>query len=210
LIGPDEGWQFKLLEEDGSYFEVFFAGQKQGEVNWELIGMHNVVNGLASIAAARHAGVPAHHCCDALSEFKNVKRRMELKGEAGGVAVYDDFAHHPTAVETTLQGFRKKVGDKKIIAILDLRSATMRSGIHKDTLIPTLVEADEVIIHKPAEYDWQFPKVQLEKLKSVRILSTVDDILQAVAKMVQSGDQILVMSNGGFGGIHSKLLEQMS
>ncbi len=210
LIGPDNGWQFKLLQEDGSHFEVFFAGEKQGEVNWELIGMHNVVNALASIAAARHAGVPAHHCCDALSEFRNVKRRMELKGEAGGVAVYDDFAHHPTAIQTTLTGFRKKVGDRKIIAIVDLRSATMRSGIHQNTLIPTLEEADEVIIHKPAEFDWQFPEQQLEKLRSVQILTDVETILHAVSKMVQSGDQILVMSNGGFGGIHGKLLELLA
>ena len=135
---------------------------------------------------------------------------MEFKGEASGVAVYDDFAHHPTAIQTTLAGFRNKVGDKKIVAIVDLRSATMRSGIHKDTLIPTLGAADEVIIHKPAEFDWQFPQQQLEKLQSVQILTDVESILHAVSKMVQSGDQILVMSNGGFGGIHGKLLELLA
>lgn len=210
LIGADDGWQFKLLKQDGSHFEVYFSGQKQGEVDWELIGMHNVVNALASIAAARHAGVPAHHCCDGLSEFRNVKRRMEFKGEAGGVCVYDDFAHHPTAIQTTVSGFRAKVGEKRIIAIVDLRSATMRSGIHQNTLLPTLALADEVIIHKPEEYDWKFPQEQVEQLNSVQILGSVDEILQAVAKMVQSGDQILVMSNGGFGGIHGKLLEQLA
>lgn len=210
LIGDEQGWQYKLLHDDGSHFEVYFAGQKQGEVNWPLIGLHNVNNALAAIAAARHAGVPAKHCCDALAEFKNVKRRMELKGEAGGVKVYDDFAHHPTAVKTTLDGFRAKVGKQRVIAIVDLRSATMRSGVHKDTLLASLKGADQVIIHKPAEYDWQFPIEQVNQFDNLQILPDVDSILNSLKEMVQSGDNILVMSNGGFGAIHQKLLQQLA
>ncbi len=210
LIGDEQGWQYKLLQDDGSHFEVYFAGQKQGEVNWPLIGLHNVNNALAAIAAARHAGVPASHCCDALAEFRNVKRRMELKGEAGGVKVYDDFAHHPTAVKTTLDGFRAKVGDQRVIAIVDLRSATMRSGVHKDTLLASLKGADQVIIHKPTEYDWQFPIEQVNQFDNLQILPDVDSILNSLKEMVQSGDNILVMSNGGFGAIHQKLLQQLA
>ncbi|WP_018625269.1 UDP-N-acetylmuramate:L-alanyl-gamma-D-glutamyl-meso-diaminopimelate ligase [Kangiella aquimarina] len=210
LIGDEQGWQYTLLQDDGGHFEVYFAGQKQGEVNWPLIGLHNVNNALAAIAAARHAGVPAGHCCDALAEFRNVKRRMELKGEAGGVKVYDDFAHHPTAVKTTLDGFRAKVGQQRVIAIVDLRSATMRSGIHKDTLLASLKGADQVIIHKPAEFDWQFPIEQVNDFDNLQILPDVDSILNSLKEMVQSGDNILVMSNGGFGAIHQKLLQQLA
>lgn len=210
LLQSEQGWSYRLLKEDASHFEVYFKDEKQGEVNWNLIGLHNANNALASIAAARHAGVPAKHCCDALTEFHNVKRRMELKGEAGGVEVYDDFAHHPTAVETTLSGFRAKVGDSQILAIVDLRSATMRSGIHKDTLLASLTGADQVIIHKPAEFDWDFPESEKSKIKNLQILSDVESILTHTKNVIKSGDKILVMSNGGFGGIHQKLLDQLA
>ena len=210
LIDSKQGWTYQLLEADGSHFEVFFAGKKQGVVNWSLIGLHNVHNALAAIAAARHAGVPAEHCCDGLSQFENVKRRMEFKGEVHGVKVYDDFAHHPTAIETTLKGFREKVAQDKIIAIVDLRSATMRSGIHKDTLLGSLQAADQVIIHKPKEFDWSFPQHQVSQFDNLQILPDVESILEAVKQMVEPKDQILVMSNGGFSGIHGKLLEQLA
>ncbi len=210
LTLSEQGWSYNLLKEDASAFEVYFQGQKQGEVNWSLIGLHNANNALAAIAAARHAGVPASHGCDALAQFENVKRRMELKGSVKGIEVYDDFAHHPTAIETTLAGFRAKVGDDKIIAIVDLRSATMRSGIHKDTLLESLKLADQVIIHKPAEFDWQFPAEQIAQFTDLQILPEVDAILNAVQNVVKSTDKILVMSNGGFGGIHQKLLDNIA
>ncbi len=209
LTQSTQGWLYKLIREDASHFEVYFKGELQGEIQWDLIGLHNANNALAAIAAARHAGVPAKHCCDALVEFQNVKRRMELKGEAAGVAVYDDFAHHPTAIETTLAGFRAKVGQDRIIAIVDLRSATMRSGVHKETLLASLKAADKIIIHKPDEFAWQFPQEQLAQFENLFILSDLDSILSKVKVMVQSGDKILVMSNGGFGGIHQKLLQQI-
>ncbi len=207
LTQSQKGWAYKLNSEDASQFEVLFDGQKQSEVDWSLIGLHNANNAIAAIAAARHAGVPAKHCCDALSQFQNVKRRMELKGEAGGVEVYDDFAHHPTAIETTLKGFRAKVGKSDIIAIVDLRSATMRSGIHQNTLLESLQGADKVIIHKPAEYDWDFPESEKSKMDNLQILPDIDSILTQVKSVVKSDDKILVMSNGGFGGIHQKLLD---
>lgn len=214
LLGEQQGWSADLKNPDGSLFDVYFQGEKQGRVDWSLIGEHNVNNALVAIAAARHAGVPAQHACDGLAEFENVKRRMEFKGMANGIAIYDDFAHHPTAVETTLSGFRKKVGSEKIIAIVDLRSATMRSGIHKDTLLASLVEADQVIIHKPEEFDWDFPDVEKAQLKQLDILNSPEAIVaflqqQSVQKMLSSGDSILIMSNGGFGGIHQKLLDAL-
>ncbi len=210
LTQSSQGWSYALKADDASHFEVYFKGQLQGNVNWDLIGLHNANNALSAIAAARHAGVPSKHCCDALNEFQNVKRRMEFKGEASGVEVYDDFAHHPTAIETTLEGFRAKVDGAKIIAIVDLRSATMRSGIHQNVLLSSLIGADRVIIHKPGDFEWDFPQSEKEKLSELSILPDVDSILKEVKSVVESGDKILVMSNGGFGGIHQKLLDSLA
>ena len=207
-LGTQSGWHWDKLLADGSKFEVHFSGELQGVVDWPLIGDHNVSNATAAIAAARHAGVPAKHAIEALARFANVKRRMELKGEQGGVKVYDDFAHHPTAIETTLAGLRANVGAARIIALLDLRSATMRSGYHRDNLLPALQQADQILIHQPAVNQWALGAPS--DSKPWQVFTEPDAIIAPVLEMAREGDHILVMSNGGFGGIHQKLLDALA
>lgn len=202
-FGGDSGWAARDGSADGSQFDVYFEGVKQGRVEWDLLGQHNVNNALAAIGAARHSGVPAAQATAALCEFENVKRRMELRGEVNGIALYDDFAHHPTAITTTLAGLRNKVGKQRIIAVLEPRSNTMRMGVHKDTLLPSLREADKVFIYAPSDLGWSLPA---DAAESVSCRDDFDALLQAVLAEVQPGDHILVMSNGGFNGIHDKLL----
>ena len=205
----NSAWSANYLQADGSVFDVLFEGEKQGTVQWNELGAHNVSNGLAAIAAARHAGVPTKHAIAALAEFKGVKRRMQLRGEVNGIRVYDDFAHHPTAIETTLKGLRASVGDKRIIAILEPRSNTMRMGIHKDKIAPSLAAADEVIMYQPDGLDWEMDDVVAALGEQGVLLNNVDAIVQRVAAIAQSGDHVLVMSNGGFDGIHDKLLDKL-
>jgi UDP-N-acetylmuramate: L-alanyl-gamma-D-glutamyl-meso-diaminopimelate ligase len=204
-----KGWAAEYINTDGSEFKVFFDGQQQGVVNWSLLGMHNVSNALAAIAASRHAGVPAKFAIEALSEFKGIKRRMELRGEVNGVRVYDDFAHHPTAIETTLKGLRQNVSDKKIIAILEPRSNTMQLGVHKLALAKSLEEADQVILFQPENVDWNMHDVIDALGDKASLHSNIDQLIKALMPTIQAGDHILVMSNGGFGGIHDKLLQQL-
>ncbi len=196
------GWTAKLLVDDGSRFEVCWQGKAQGTVEWELLGNHNVDNALAAIGAARHAGVPAAQAIAALAHFKNVKRRMEICGEVNGITVYDDFAHHPTAIATTLDGLRNKVGDARIIAVLEPRSNTMRMGVHKEALLPSLAGADHAFIYLPDELGWQLAPTD----DNIVISDDFDALLQAVIAEAKPGDHVLVMSNGGFNGIHGKLL----
>ena len=200
------GWNSRYINPDGSEFEVFFNGELQGTVKWSLLGKHNVSNALAAIAAARHVGVPVKHAIDALIEFKGIKRRMELRGKVNDISVYDDFAHHPTAIETTLKGLRANIGSNKIIAVLEPRSNTMRLGIHKETLAASLNEADQVLLFQPKGLDWKMGHV-LDALPNKSSLhDDVDTLVETVCNEAVSGDHILIMSNGGFGGIHEKLL----
>ena len=202
-------WSVQYLHADGSEFEVYFDGELQGLVKWSLLGKHNVSNALAAIAAARHAGVPVKHAIDALQEFKGIKRRMELRGKVNGVSVYDDFAHHPTAIETTLKGLRANIGKQKIIAILEPRSNTMKLGVHKETLAASLTEADQVILFQPKELDWKIDDFFETLANKSKSYDDIDDIVLAVSKIAKSGDHVLIMSNGGFGGIHEKLLHAL-
>jgi len=194
------GWQATAIKDDGSQFSVSFNDEAVGVVNWSLLGQHNVNNAIAAIAAARHAGVLAKHAVHALSEFKGVKRRLEVVGKIKGITVYDDFAHHPTAIASTLQGLRKHVGDARIIAVLDVRSNTMRLGIHKNTLGQALAEATRVKIFQSEEIDWNVNDMGVE------IYQSVDKIIADIVAEAQAGDHVLIMSNGGFGGIHSRLI----
>jgi UDP-N-acetylmuramate: L-alanyl-gamma-D-glutamyl-meso-diaminopimelate ligase len=212
-----KGWFAKLLQKDGSAFEVFFNGQSQGTVQWDSLGQHNVNNALAAIAAARHAGVPTKHAVEALGKFQSPKRRMEIRGEIGGVTVYDDFAHHPTAIKTTLAGLRAKVGpstkDAHIIAVLEPRSNTMRLGIHKDTLGPSLAEADTVLLYQPAGLDWNLGHVTDALDMSQNKAQVFDDINRLtthITEITNAGDHVLIMSNGAFGGLHEKLLHLLT
>ncbi len=211
-------WSANYINADGGEFEVLFKGEAQGTVSWDLLGEHNVSNALAAIAAARHAGVPVEHAIKALAEFKGIKRRMELRGEVNSIRVYDDFAHHPTAIETTLKGLRKNLAGisaegrdeennpQKIIAILEPRSNTMRLGTHKKALADSLQEADQVFLFQPEGMDWDMNDV-LESLgENASITSNIDELVINAVMSAHPNDQILVMSNGGFGGIHEKLL----
>ena len=204
-----EGWSVTYIKQDGSQFDVLFDGEYQGSVTWDLLGNHNVSNALAAISAARHAGVPVKNAIDALSEFKGIKRRMELRGEVAGIKVYDDFAHHPTAIQTTLSGLRKNVGSKKITVILEPRSNTMRLGTYKDALAASLEIADSVVMYQPKDLDWDMNDVLTSLGDKARIMSDIDELVTSVVQDANSTDQLLVMSNGGFGGIHNKLLDAL-
>ena len=206
-FGTKSGWQAEALDTD--MFRVSFAGQEQGRIRWGLQGEHNRSNALAAIAAARHAGVDPGAACAALERFENVKRRMELRGTAAGVAVYDDFAHHPTAIAATLAGLRSKVGKARILAVLEPRSNTMKLGVMKDALAGSLAEADLVYCYS-ANLGWN-PANALAPLGARAVChDDLDALAAAIAAAAKPGDQVLVMSNGGFGGIHRKLLDRLA
>lgn len=199
-------WQARLLSADGSAFEVLHHGQSVGEVTWQLLGHHNVDNALAAIAAAHHAGVKPEVALAGLPSFKNVKRRMEVKGQVKGVTIYDDFAHHPTAIETTLAGLRARIGGARLVAILEFGSYTMRSGVHRDRMKAALHDADQVVCKAP-DPDWGLAQVLAEFPQPTATYQNVDELVASLAPTLKSGDHVIVMSNGGFGGIHEKLLK---
>ncbi len=206
----DASWEAKEIKPDGSEFTVYCEKRAQGKINWALLGQHNVHNALVAIAAARHVGVPAPHAINALNEFKNVKRRLEVRGQLRGITVYDDFAHHPTAIATTLAGLRNRVGENaRIIAVLELGSYTMRTGVHRDTIIPALNNANVVLLAKPKE-DWGVEKVAAALKMPAQVFPTVANIIAAIITHARAGDHVIIMSNTGFDGIHDKLLEALN
>ena len=194
---------------DGSAFDVICEGVNQGRVSWGLTGEHNVNNALAALAAARHTGVPAATGIHALAGFEDVIRRMELVGTVGGVKVYDDFAHHPTAIQTTLAGLRRQVGEQRIIAVLEPRSNTMRLGIHAQTLPGSLQQADEVILYTADDLDWDADGVMAPLGGKCRVMKDTESIVSVLAAGARPGDSILVMSNGGFENIHQRILNAL-
>jgi len=202
-------WTTKLLSDDASLFDVFVDNKQQGTVKWSLFGEHNLNNAIMAMAAARHAGVPTHQAIEALSSFQNVKRRMEIVAFIRDITVYDDFAHHPTAIATTLAGLRNKIGGQRIIAVLEPRSNTMRMGVHKETLIPALAPANEVILYQSPDMDWSLTESASEMSKNTRVFNTIEKIIEHILAVVKPGDHILIMSNGAFGGIHKKLVSAL-
>ena len=207
-VNVETGWHAGTPEPDGN-FGVALGDELQGTVRWDLLGSHNRHNALAALAAARHAGVPVAHGIAALSRFRNVKRRLELRGTVNEISVYDDFAHHPTAIELTIAGLRGKAGTARILAVLEPRSATMKMGVMKDTLGPSLTGADLVFCYANG-LGWDV-RSALSALGAKAVAH--DDLGQLVTAIVTAarpGDQILVMSNGGFGGIHQKLLDRLA
>lgn len=203
-------WEAEYLQADGSEFRVLLNGADNGVVTWNCLGAHNVNNALAAIAAARHVGVPVEHAVAALAGFRGVKRRMQLRGCVDNISVYDDFAHHPTAIDTTLAGLRAKVGEARIIALLEPRSNTMRMGEHKAALAKSLSAADEVWLFQPPALDWDLATVTAELKGKGHIAHDIDWLVAALDELLLPGDHVLIMSNGGFGGIHEKLLNQLS
>jgi UDP-N-acetylmuramate: L-alanyl-gamma-D-glutamyl-meso-diaminopimelate ligase len=201
-FGSDDGWQI-----DGNDL-VILNGKPQGTLSWELLGEHNRQNALAALAAARHSGVPIAQGLKALSEFKNVKRRMEVRGVANGITVYDDFAHHPTAIATTVGGLRRKVGDARILAVLEPRSNTMKLGVMKDALPGSLKDANLVFCYA-GNLGWDASGALAPLGSKAAVEEDLDALIGKIAAASRPGDHILVMSNGGFGGIHEKLLKRL-
>ena len=187
-------------------FGVYFQGRAVAEIDWPLLGEHNVMNALAAIAAARHVGVDPVRAAQALGLFRGVKRRMEVRGVIDEVTVYDDFAHHPTAIETTLQGLRERVGAARIIAVVEPRSNTMKLGVHREQLAPALALADRTWFLNSADMGWDLPAAVAALGPRASFAANVDALVGALTEDSRAGDHILVMSNGGFGGLHEKLL----
>ena len=206
-FGIAQGWRAAASEADG--FDVQFSGEPQGRVRWDLLGEHNIANALAAIAAARHAGVPSKSGIEALAQFRNVKRRMEIRGVVNGVTIYDDFAHHPTAIATTLAGLRKKAGAARIFAVLEPRSNTMKLGVMKDALAASLNAADRVYCYSGG-LGWS-PADALASLGAkASVCDDLSRLVEDIAAATRAGDHVLIMSNGGFGGIHDKLLSRLA
>ena len=231
-IGEGAYWQARILDESGGKFEVWLNGGSGvsgnssasddsdkrkpsrnaglvGTVSWPLSGKHNVANGMAAIVAARHAGVPPDIAAAALGEFAGVKRRMETLANINGVTIYDDFAHHPTAIATTLQGLRKQVGGDNIIAVIEPRSNTMKLGIHRDQLAASTAEADQVFWYQPTGFDWSLEEL-VGTSTNTQVLADMDRLLEAVVAAAKPGSHIVIMSNGGFGGFHQRLITALS
>lgn len=202
-------WQYQPIDNelgkfDGSKFGVVFNGKSTGAVDWLATGEHNVTNGLMALAAARHAGIELQTSIPALSKFVPPKRRMELVCQTGGITLYDDFAHHPTAIATTLAGLRNKVGDSRIITILEPRSNTMKMGVHKDRLNQSWQLADQVFLYLPE------PSWQIAEEDKLTIAQDIENIVQQVIDLCQPNDHIVLMSNGGFAGIRQKLADALT
>ena len=207
-FGESGEWSCGPVDADGAC-DILLVGMPQGRLNWRLLGEHNRLNALAAIAAARHVGVPPAVAIDALSRFANVKRRMEVKGVAGGVTVYDDFAHHPTAIATTLAGLRTKVGAARILAVLEPRSNTMKLGTMKAELPGSLADADQVFCYG-ANLGWDAAEALAPLGAQAQTFDQLDALVAAVRQAARAGDHVLVMSNGGFGGVHGKLLAALA
>ncbi|MEL0633417.1 UDP-N-acetylmuramate:L-alanyl-gamma-D-glutamyl-meso-diaminopimelate ligase [Pseudoalteromonas carrageenovora] len=204
----DGDWTYELLKSDGSKFNVLLNNESQGTVNWQAIGEHNVKNAIMAIAAARHVGIAIEHSIAALGEFISPKRRMELKADINNIKVYDDFAHHPTAIKTTLAGLRAKVGDEKIIAILEPRSNTMKMGVHQHTLLDSLRDADDVLLFEPDNLSWSL-KEQADKA-GMQCINSTKAIVDIALENIQPNQHILIMSNGGFNGLHQQLVDGLA
>ncbi|MGH8197364.1 MAG: UDP-N-acetylmuramate:L-alanyl-gamma-D-glutamyl-meso-diaminopimelate ligase [Steroidobacteraceae bacterium] len=199
-------WRARLIAADGSAFEVLRGEAPAGVVRWPLIGMHNVENGLAAIACAAGMGVPSEQAAATLGRFTGVRRRLELRGEVQGIRVYDDFAHHPTAVAMTIDGVRRQDAEARIVAVLEPRSNTMRLGIHREELAVALAAADRVFLYQPAGLEWNLDGVARALGAKAAVLGDMSRLVDALASELRSGDRVLIMSNGGFGGLHERLL----
>ncbi|MEZ5498522.1 MAG: UDP-N-acetylmuramate:L-alanyl-gamma-D-glutamyl-meso-diaminopimelate ligase [Steroidobacteraceae bacterium] len=210
MVGEDgDGLSARLCGEDYSVFEVVAGGAVQARVEWQLMGRHNVANALGAMVAARHAGVPLPVAARALAEFSGVKRRMQLRGSVRGVEVYDDFAHHPTAIATSIDGLRRRNRGERVLAVLEPRSNTMRMGVHGTALATALSGADEVWLYAPADIGWDVRAAMGTLASPLKVLDNIDVLAVQLATAARAGDRVLIMSNGGFGGLHEKLLARL-
>jgi len=209
FAGEDAKWTIRPTLDDFSKFEIMVNGEVSGKCQWPLIGQHNAENALAAIAAASNVGVAVDQACDSLANFKGVKRRLEQLAVINGVTVYDDFAHHPTAIMATLAGLRQNVGNKRIIAIMEPRSNTMRQGVHKDTLASSLAKADHSLLFQPEGLAWDLVTSTKSLGEKCQVFNDVDSVIAAAVKLAEADDHIVIMSNGGFEGIHQKLISRL-
>ena len=212
-FGPDGNWQCGARDESGQVFEVLYQGESVGQVNWSLTGTHNINNALAAIAAAHAIGLEPARAIAALALFQGIRRRMELRGEINQIRVYDDFAHHPTAIATTLDGLRKQVGNARIIAVLEPRSNTMKLGTMAARLPEALKEADLAFCfgetHGKHALGWAPEDIFGEDAAKVQTFHDLDALRERICQVAQPGDHVLIMSNGSFGGLHGKLLDSL-
>ncbi|MCK5522056.1 MAG: UDP-N-acetylmuramate:L-alanyl-gamma-D-glutamyl-meso-diaminopimelate ligase [Thiomargarita sp.] len=199
-------WYAKSLSQDYSHFEIWHKNKPLCGIKWDLIGQYNVHNALAAISSAHHAGVPIAVACEALETFQSVKRRLELRDVVNGISVYDDFAHHPTAIAATIEALRQRVGKQRIIAVLEPRSNTMRMGIHKDELMSVLKGADVVALFQPENLGWSLSE-KAQSLENARVFDQVEALIEYLVSLARRDDHILIMSNGGFENIHSRLID---
>ena len=208
FASQNSDWCIGEHNTDYSEFEVLFQQQLQSRVQWELVGVHNAHNALAAIASARHAGVPSHISCESLATFRNVKRRLELRGTVNQVYVYDDFAHHPTAIAATVKALRQKVDHQPITAVLEMRSNTMKMGVHQSQLAEALGEADKVYFYQPADLTWSLQSVA-DQLPQAQIFTDTQSIIGTLVQNRVSNENMLIMSNGGFENLHQRLLDAL-
>lgn len=201
-------WRTTLLKADASQFTIHYKNIEQGVVNWSLIGNHNAANAISAIAAAHHIGVNPKNAIAALNQFQGIKRRLEIYKQVNGITLYDDFAHHPTAIAATLAGLRKKIGNKRILVILESGTHTMRSGIHRETLSPSLQNADKVWLMRPKQ-DWGIDHLLETTAIPIVICDSVADIIQKIVKEAQTSDHIVIMSNCAFDNLHEKLAQAL-
>ncbi|HDK02486.1 MAG TPA: UDP-N-acetylmuramate:L-alanyl-gamma-D-glutamyl-meso-diaminopimelate ligase, partial [Gammaproteobacteria bacterium] len=203
---PGAEWTARDLAPDGARFRVCRGAECTAPVSWPLLGRHNVTNALAAVAAAVHAGVALERAVEYLGAFRGIHRRLELRGEVNGVRVYDDFAHHPTAIAATLEGLRRHIGRSRLIALLEPRSNTMRMGVQRDRLAAALERADRVLFYRTPGLAWD-PQAALAPLgERAEVFDEVQAMIDRVAARARPGDCVVVMSNGGFAGIHERLL----
>lgn len=207
---PEAALQARSLSADGRVFEVLEGGEARGRVEWPMSGRHNQANALAALAAARHAGVPLATGLAALPEFRGVRRRQELRAEIGGIRVLDDFAHHPTAIRLTLEGLRGGLDEGgRLLVALEPRSNTMRMGVHAGTLGDALDRADGVHLYRPPDLDWAIGPLRTRLDERLTVAPSVDELLQGLLEGLGPGDTLVIMSNGGFDGLHQRLIDRL-
>jgi UDP-N-acetylmuramate: L-alanyl-gamma-D-glutamyl-meso-diaminopimelate ligase len=202
----ESDWTIGESNPEASQFEIKYQHKSQGEINWFLVGKHNQYNALAAISAAHHIDIPVQISIQALNNFKSVKRRLEIIGQKRGIIVYDDFAHHPTAIKTTLAGLRAKVGQANIIVVLECASNTMRMGIHRETLAGSLNSADKILFLRPSK-DWGLDEIASQCGDKAKVYDHIQEIIDELVIHTKAGDHIILMSNSGFGGLSEKLLK---
>jgi UDP-N-acetylmuramate: L-alanyl-gamma-D-glutamyl-meso-diaminopimelate ligase len=210
-VSGDTAW-YACAPPGGDYtsFAIMEGNRRVGDAEWQMVGRHNAENALAAVLAARGAGVPVETALAALKEFRGVRRRLEVRGVVGGITVYDDFAHHPTAIDLTIDGLRRRIGSARLVAVLEPRSNTMKLGTHRDALAKSLERADRVWLYQGPNVTWDVAGSVAALGERASVSKDLDRLIATLTETLTSGDHVLIMSNGGFGGIHKQLLERLA